>query len=293
MPTALLTRDRSLLDAFLSRVQGRGDVSPLQADAIRKGWNADNPTSLPLDESEAIQGMTDDALHSAALVLLALAPGGKKVKDASLQTALEMIAAWRLRQLMAAHEAAQDEFENDVMGFTRPGLITGWHRWMIALVIGHLAQQAILGNHGRLTPTDVDRLDRTARRETRYLLRFADDVALAALSGKPLSEKAIVSRSEMYAGVGRAEFYQGIERHPELWPRPRTEAPDENLVDGWVAEFVALDDESTCDPCHDAQGFYPVSTGPFPGLVCLGRSRCRCRRVLRYLPRIYAQLEKV
>lgn len=104
-------------------------------------------------------------------------------------------------------------------------------------------------------------------------------VAVRALQGKPLSEAAIAQRAAQYGGVGRAAFYTGMEGSA-------------TTQRGYVARYVARDDDRTCVRCLDAEarGPYLPGDGPKPGDVCLGRHRCRCTRELVYDPAAWARL---
>ena len=153
-----------------------------------------------------------------------------------------------------------------------------WQQEMSGEIADHLVRQ-VMGAQGweQLTVAQQQRLAEILARENAYLGRFADTLALRRAQGNPLSEGYIRIRAESYAGVGRAEAFLTNEL------RAGAEA-------GWVYEYQAVDDAGTCSPCHDARGYYLANQGPYPGAVCLGRSRCRCRRVATYAPDIYARL---
>ena len=62
---------------------------------------------------------------------------------------------------------------------------------------------------------------------------------------------------------------------------------------------ITVDEDSTffangvlvhnCSPCSAARGYYPLSSGPYPGQICLGGGACRCERVVIYAPEIARQ----
>ena len=199
-------------------------------------------TALPLDTEDAIIGLT---------------PGD------------EELALWDLgnptRFDETLHERTHDRFARRVKKLAA-ALIAGtltllaWHRLMRDEVKTHAIQQAIIGGGGTLA--DTLRVSGLIRRETDYLSRFADEIAREGITSPRLR-----ARAEMYGGSGRAVYYREKE---------------EQYPPGYVIEYIAKDDDATCDPCTGATGFYLPGGGPFPGEVCFGRSRCRCTRVARF-----------
>lgn len=99
------------------------------------------------------------------------------------------------------------------------------------------------------------------------LIAFEEQVKATPVKNR--SEAAIGARLSLYSGSGRAEWFRGQEK---------------DAGDGDVVDYVSLDDNSTCTPCllAEEQGPYLPGIGPFPGEVCLGRGRCRCKRVSRH-----------
>jgi hypothetical protein len=165
-----------------------------------------------------------------------------------------------------AHERTHDRFARRVKQLAA-ALVAGllsllvWHRLMRDAVKTHALQQALLGGDGVIL--DLPRVSGLVRRETDYLSRFADAVARDGVT--PL----LASRAALYGGSGRAVFYRERET---------------SLPIGYVVEYQSHDDGSTCKPCSSAEGLYLPGSGPFPGEVCLGHSRCRCVRVPKYNP---------
>lgn len=151
--------------------------------------------------------------------------------------------------------------------------IPEWQLQVEQFIRLHLWQQAVLGGQGVIHCSD---LIIESTRQSAYLSRFADQLAIRQAQGAPLSAAAIATRSTLYGGAGRAVFYQA------------QEAVERDA--GYVAQYIAADDISTCSPCSFAEGYYPLSSGPWPGSVCLGRGRCRCERVMVYRPDIAATL---
>lgn len=134
----------------------------------------------------------------------------------------------------------------------------------------------MLGAGRGLTASELAVVDARVRAQLAYLSRFADEVALRRLDEvplAPLSEEAVGARLSLYGGEARASFYAARER---------------DAAGGYVVDYVAADDGGTCSPCLRAMINSPylpddVDT-PYPGRVCRGRGRCRCRRELRYAP---------
>jgi len=178
-------------------------------------------------------------------------------------------------------DALQDAFERDARRLASElatsGDVATWQRKMGARVIQHLVEQRTLGAARPLRDSERRQMAATVREQTAYLSRFADEVAVRALQGKPLSEAAIAQRAAQYGGVGRAAFYTGMEGSA-------------TTQRGYVARYRSVDSPTTCSRCHAAEGYYLVGSGPLPGEVCLGRHRCRCQRIIEYNPEIYDKL---
>lgn len=134
------------------------------------------------------------------------------------------------------------------------------------LIREHTLTQAMLGVGRPLTLKEIARIEKIINAEEKKLQRFMDKVSIRRVQRNPMSVDAIASRLEMYSGVGRAEYYKASE-----------------LVDSdddTVELYSAKDDNNTCTPCLENHGKYFLpGQGPFPGEVCKGRGRCRCRRI--------------
>lgn len=109
-----------------------------------------------------------------------------------------------------------------------------------------------------------------------YIERFASDIHFRQQVDRPLSPAEIIARAAMYAGAAWAASYMGNEYGDTRY--------------GWVYEYQPIDDGKTCNRCHNAKGYYLAGDGPYPGQICLGGWRCRCRRVEVYSPEIYDRL---
>lgn len=160
--------------------------------------------------------------------------------------------------------------------------VSRFHADAVDLVRLSTLEQASLGAGRRLLPSELSALDSRLRVQLAYLSRFADRLALGFVEGSPLSpmsEAAIRARLVLYRGEVRAAFYA---------------AQEFDTPEGYVADYVAVDDGGTCGPCHSAGARSPYLPGdpdsPYPGRVCRGRGRCRCRRELRYAPDEAARL---
>lgn len=184
---------------------------------------------------------------------------------------------------------AQTEFEAMARGLATQ-LSTGritvaqWQLGIEGAIRTHIVQQAGIGGGSTvLTPRQWAEVERIMGEQTAYLSRFADTVALRQGQGAPLSEAYIGNRAEAYGGVGRGLGFSELEA---------ALVEDGSLPGGWVCDYISMDDSATCTACLEAQrqGPYLPGRGPFPGQVCLGRQRCRCRREYRYDPVTYARL---
>lgn len=143
-----------------------------------------------------------------------------------------------------------------------------WQRNMADAVSNHTIRQAALGRGKSHTKAEVQRtLVPKVQADLAYLQRFADEIALREAMGNPMSAKAIAARAGLYAGTGRAEWFAQNESAAAIRP-------------GMVVRYRARDDNGTCRPCRKAEGYYLPGTGPLPGAICEGRSRCRCTRQL-------------
>jgi hypothetical protein len=163
--------------------------------------------------------------------------------------------------------------------YVRGGTLSTWQFGMRTLMAEHLvAMHLIGGSAGEMAILDRARLGAAYLRDTAYLSRFADTIAVHHLLGVPLGEAAIAGRSVIYEGTGYGAFFRAREGLGDLT--------------GWVAVYRAKDDLGTCSSCaqHAAEGPYLPTDGPMPGSDCLAGGRCRCERELTYDPAMYAAL---
>lgn len=134
-----------------------------------------------------------------------------------------------------------------------------WHVRMRDAVTNHQIRQHIIGKGGGVPlPSEAAALNIRLQTQQQFLQRYAESVAAKAAAGRPFSEAALANRSALYGGEGQAEWWRA--------------AAGKNGV-----RYIARDDGGTCGPCLRAEGVYaPGVDHPYPGQVCLGRSRCRC-----------------
>lgn len=273
--------------AALTRAVRDGWLTEADAADLLRAYDAGQLVELPdvLPLPDAIQGVSaDDRDH---LLLIAFGLG---LAALGLRTTAERLPVLALPRRVAGVDALQTAFEAQARQFAADlaaGRLTlaDWQATFGQAVRQHLAAQTLAGAGTRtLSPAQLTRLDALARRETAYLSRFADQIVVAQAQGKPLTEAQIGARSEQYAGTARGEFFRAAEL---------AERQNGGLADGYVIEYVAVGDKHTCDPCLSAVGYYLPGAGPYPGQVCYGRSRCRCRRLWVYDPARYAELTRL
>lgn len=249
-----MTRDE--LIEYLARAVADGLMTEEEAQQIVADFDAgllDVPLGgLPLDPADDRRGL-DDVLAAALALLAALALSGERAREA----------------LRDQYEATVEQLAEDLTA----GELTV-AQWQVAMgeaVRLHLVAQALAGGEGELTPEEWAAIGAAAAVQTAYLSRFADNLLALVLLGGTLTLGWIVNRAVQYAGVGWEAWFRAHERGVEGQR-------------GVVVDYEARDDGSTCEPCLRAEAGSPylVGTGPYPGQVCRGRGRCRCRRVERY-----------
>lgn len=170
-------------------------------------------------------------------------------------------------------EVAQTEFEQEAAELTRQWLhaeigLRSWHEKFRDALIKFLAIASAAGADEEISGTQrADEVLTMIQVQLAYLSRFADSVAV-----NKVSEGQMMQRSRMYSGAGRASFFRENGRS--------------NAQEGWVVDYVALDDRFTCEPCRQAEAEGPYlpddPSAPMPGTICLGRGYCRCVRFLRF-----------
>lgn len=179
-------------------------------------------------------------------------------------------------------EALREEFKTEaarLAGIAAGGDVARWQKRMADLIRRNSIEQRIIGSSRLLGAGEIAQVEASIERQLAFLSRFADQIALARASGKPLSEEYIANRSTLYGGNGYAEFFRGegaefLETTSDL--------------SNWVYYYVSVDDDSTCGPCLAAEAAGPYGSDdpfiPYPGDICLGGARCRCSLIAVYDP---------
>lgn len=147
-----------------------------------------------------------------------------------------------------------------------------WHKAQVNLIGAAMYANWLAGNGTNAEPS----IDAMIDEQLTYLYRFAGEQSAMFLLGTPYSEEYTVNRLLLYGGAVWASWFMGNE--------------SVSYDDGYVIEYRAADDMRTCQPCRSAQGYYRIGTGPMPGQICYGGSRCRCERIVVYAPEILARL---
>lgn len=161
--------------------------------------------------------------------------------------------------------------------------VAQWQLGMEGAIQSHIVQQMAAGGGSTvLTPRQWADVERIMAEQNAYLGRFSDTIALRRGMGAPLSEAYIANRAESYGGIGRGLGYSEAEGAMLA----------DGTLNGYVCDYISRDDSATCVNCLQAQreGPYLPGAGPYPGQICLGRNRCRCRREYRYDPDAYRRL---
>jgi hypothetical protein len=262
--------------AYLVRAVKENFLTESEASALLRRFDSGdiNESMLSLLLDEAITETTEDEISKAALVLVGLGILSKvsgQIRFPRLTESQQERTATRL----------QERFATQVRGFAYKSIedLGGWQRSMSRTISEHIIQQSMLGRLRPLEQSEIKILDLVVKAQLTFAARFADEQSIRLLQGNPFSVDYIGARSEQYNGVARAEFYR---------------AKEGELEDGYIVDFVAQDDNSTCIPCLDAQNASPYlpGEGEFPGLTCDGRGFCRCVREERYDPAVANELRE-
>lgn len=268
---------------YLSRAVAEEWISVGEAQDLLAAYDAGtlDLMALPMPLPVALAPTTPEEGEEAWLALLVFGALALFLIGAPLvPTRLPPLAA---AERLGVSEALKTEFGETVgrhaTEVAKNRNILVWQQGMETSVRDHLLQQAQLGAGRPLTPSELATLDRKIREELGALARFAEEQSAKQIAGRPLSEGAIRSRSQLYAGTGQATYYQQAEAGAGA---------------GVVVDYISRDAPTTCSPCLRAQNEGPYlpgdSASPYPGSVCLGRGRCYCRRVERYDPAAYERL---
>ena len=284
--------DRDALIRLLADLVADGEITEEQAAGILLylAELTGAETMIPLPTSRPAPLSDDDEA-----AILALIAGASAI--AGITSAAELYRLGRRATRTAAADRLADLHEARAGSIARAMAETGNVRnFQAAAAIlnrRHLAAQA--GNGARGLPADLRAMIAAVEAEqAAYLSRFVDQIAIRQIAGSLPRDLAaalglgalsaygaeyLVNRMAQYGARGRALFFQAAEQYD-----------GESTGYGWIVRYIARDDDRTCGPCSEAQGYYLPGTGPYPGEICLGRHRCRCRREPVFAPDIYASL---
>lgn len=265
------------LIALLARLIADGEITEAQAAVILAYW----------------AGQQDAAL--ARVLSLPVAVGVGEDDDAPPLVPWLIARTTPVRERVRLLGKAQDIHAANVAQLARDleaGRITvaEWQRGVRAANAQLLADALVLAGAGNIS-TWRRKMQEIEREQAAYLQRFADEVSVRHLAQPvPASEGGnlpaalalwtaayLARRAAMYSGAGRGLYYGAAEAGGVGGY-------------GWVVEYRARDDDRTCSPCSDAQGFYLPGQGPLPGDVCLGGGFCRCERVPVFDEAMYRRL---
>lgn len=265
------------LASWIARLYDYGWAAPANIDVSIALSRVEPPLML----KEMPQNLTDEHIRRALFelgIVMKLTSAQKTQSDI-----LERLALLRLDEMYEIHEEIHDRFIKRVSSITNTMLallipIYIWQMLMIDEIASHIAAQTILGSRGKYS-SYKNYMNNKMQFQLWFIQRFGDYLAYAFSTGTPASEPRTINRAASYGGTGRAAFYQTLEKHLKDILTDGTE--------GYIVQYVAKDDPRTCQPCHDAQGYYLPTHGPYPGEVCLGQAFCRCTRVIIYDPYTY------
>lgn len=226
------------------------------------------------------------------------APAPSDEKDGDEETVLLILAALllllRRRTLAGAPLLAvnpiQTRFNTATAQLARQlasGQITlpAWQAQMATQLRTLYTSNVLAATQGQIAHPQLSSIVNSAlRRELAYLSRFADHMALRYAETGAYSAGAIASRAGLYAGNARGLYF-------EQWEQAALARGE--IGPGWVVDYISRDDGVTCFNCLDADHRGPYLPGrphPLPGVVCLGRARCRCRLSYRYDPVTFRRL---
>jgi hypothetical protein len=197
-------------------------------------------------------------------------------------------------------DEAQDRFEESawwLAGMFTSGNLSEdrWRSGMAMALVMLASTDLVLATGNNVSRADIQRATR----------RFDYDLAYLEKWKPEGSQASIAHRASLYAGGIRGQAFRNFE---ETFARQKEETvlEDQSLIDtkehpvfqpfpfGWVAVYDAIGDNNTCGPCAAAaaQRYFLLTRGPFPGQICQGQAKCRCRRTPRYLPEEYRRLVK-
>ena len=265
--------ERERVIATLARAVSDHKLTEQQAADILRAYDAgETAARLPIPPAEAGQGLDEDEIALALLLLLAL----WREEGATIPATFAARLSWARR--------LADGFQADARALAaRLGrgelTLAEWQRSAETLIRRNIIQQARMGGGLQASRASAQGLRGIYQEQAAYLSRFADEIAAREMAGLPMSEAQIGQRTGLYAGRGYGQFFREYET-----------SGDGAAGWGWVYRYEARDDNRTCYPCAEAEGYYLPGDGPYPGEVCLGGGHCRCSRWPEYNPAVYVGL---
>lgn len=250
-----MTREE-FIEALMLIVE-RGNITPEEQGELIAMFDAEQlaPSALWLPAAAATQIEYDNHINAALVagLMVGIDPGDQI-------DAIENMAGNRI-DAIAGMAGAE------------------WHDEMRTLIIRVMIAAAIAGAGPEYSVIAVRETEEAAQDQLRWLYLFAVAAAARAALGRPWTDAYIAARSRQYLGEARALYYRALEQR-------------QDFSDGYVIDYIAMDDPSTCRPCSAAarNGPYLPGRGPMPGDVCEGGGFCRCRRVSRFDPATAAEL---
>lgn len=258
---------RAALIERLNEFVDRGWITPAERQAIIDLYDED---ALP---PEALPGPIEDDDRDVWLIALA----GAGLAGLTLSRRRN-----DRRQRDRARDRLRRQFEQTIAGLAddvaRNANFATWQRGMMQTIGDYARQMATIGYSGPLPGPAQANLARIIAQQEQYLARFALQIATRHAAGRPMTAAYINARGRMYGAPGWGQYFA------------HAEAIDADEY-GIVYQYLAMDDNRTCAPCHQYSGRYFLpGEGPYPGDVCAGGGACRCERVPVYNPLLYAQL---
>jgi hypothetical protein len=182
-------------------------------------------------------------------------------------------------ELLKAMDEAQDTFDDSVAFYA-----FDWDKFTVALFLYYATLLAICHSFATKGHDNeiVKMFCRSLQSDFKHLQKWVEPKVNFA-------EEEWINRGKQFARNARGTVFDAIE--DAVAENLRNSGFEEGAM-GLVAHYVPVCDKSTCLPCKTSEGYYLLTEGPFPGRVCKGKSRCRCRRVVEHNPNMHATLIK-
>lgn len=268
---------RLQLIGLLHDLVKRGRISRAQAQQFLIAFDAG---TLPPDVIPLLRPASNDlsraALAAALALFLAFLASGYKQMVLDGQPVPEPTRRTISLRFELIFRREMDEL---AASLTQNGLVGLWQGSLELAIANLIARQYVAGTGRRLTTREKAEVMALVARQQPFLTRFATEVAAKFITGNAPSAKALAARSRLYGAAGREAFYRGIET-------------SKGNATGTVVYYEAVDDERTCPACRAAEAGSPYLPGqhPWPGTICFGGDRCRCRLRYEYEPKTWERL---